>query len=360
MTDPLAPLRLNIDALDQQLLALLNRRAALAQQVGEIKKREGSAFFRPDRVAQVIEKIQRANQGPLADAHLTAVWREIMSACLALEFPVRVAYLGPAGTFSEQAALEYFGSSIEKIPCASIDEVFRSTASGGAGYGVVPVENSTEGMVSRSLDLFLHSPLHIVGEVSLRVQHHLLRLGDSLAGVETVLAHSQALAQCQGWLDAHLPLAERRAVSSNAEGARLASGNPAWAGIASSRAAAQYGLQIAAHAIEDDAQNRTRFAVICLPETLPIPAPTGKDCTSLVVSVANRPGAVHDILAPLKTHGVSMTRLESRPARSGQWEYYFYMDLQGHPDQEPVRQALGELHRLCDFYKILGTYQVSS
>ena len=282
-----------------------------------------------------------------------------MSACLALESPVRVAYLGPAGTFSEEAAVQFFGSSIEHVPCTSFDEVFRAATAGTAEFGVVPVENSTEGVVSRSLDLLLNSPLHIVGEVSLMVRHNLLRLSDSLEGIEAVIAHPQALAQCQGWLTTHLPHVERRAASSNAEGARLATTHPAWAGIASARAATQFSLHTAAHAIQDDAFNRTRFAVVCLPQTLPAPPASGKDCTSLVVSVPNRPGAVHDILVPLKTHGVSMTRFESRPARSGQWEYYFYIDLQGHPSQDHVKAALADLQQLCAFYKILGTYPVS-
>ena len=359
MTANLADLRVQIDALDKELLALLNRRALVAEQVGEVKKREGTPFFRPDRVAQVIENIQKSNQGPLKNEHVAAVWREIMSACLALESPIRVAYLGPVGTFTEQAALQFFGASIEHVPCASIDEVFRATAAGSASYGVIPVENSTEGMVSRSLDLLLNSPLHIVGEVSLMVKHNLLRLSDSLERIEAVFAHPQALAQCQGWLNTHLPNVERRAASSNAEGARLATTNPAWAGIASERAASQFALHTAAHAIQDDAFNRTRFAVICLPQTLPAPPASHKDCTSLVVSVPNRPGAVHDILGPLKNHGVSMSRFESRPARSGQWEYYFYIDLQGHPSQEPVKAALADLQQLCAFYKVLGTYPVS-
>ncbi|HAL38207.1 MAG TPA: chorismate mutase [Polaromonas sp.] len=359
MTAKLADLRVQIDAIDKELLALMNRRALIAEQVGEIKKREGTPFFRPDRVTQVIEKIQQANTGPLKNRHVAAVWREIMSACLALESPVRVAYLGPIGTFSEQAALQFFGASIDHIPCISIDEVFRATAAGSADYGVVPVENSTEGVVSRSLDLFLNSPLHIVGEISLMVRHNLLRLSESLENIEAVYAHPQALAQCQGWLTTHLPNAERRAASSNAEGARLASTNPAWAGIASDRAASQFALHTAAHAIQDDAFNRTRFAVVCLPQTLPAPPASGKDCVSLVVSVPNRPGAVHDILVPLKVHGVSMTRFESRPARSGQWEYYFYIDLQGHPSQDNVQAALADLQQLCAFYKVLGTYPIS-
>ena len=355
----LAELRVQIDALDHELLVLLNRRAQVAEQVGEVKKKEGSPFFRPDRVAKVIEQIQHANKGPLKNEHVAAVWREIMSACLALESPVWVAYLGPTGTFSEQAALQFFGNSIEHVTCASIDEVFRATASGSAGYGVVPVENSTEGVVSRSLDLFLNSPLHIVGETSLMVRHNLLRLSSNMQGVEAVYAHPQALAQCQEWLTTHLPNAARHAAASNAEGARLASTNPAWAGIASERAGTQFGLHTVAHGIQDDAFNRTRFAVVCLPQTLPAPPASGKDCISLVVSVANRPGAVHDLLVPLKDHGVSMTRFESRPARSGQWDDYFYIDLQGHPSQAHVGTALAELQKLCAFYKVLGTYPVS-
>lgn len=356
MPKTLAELRTSIDQVDRELLALLNSRAALANEVGEIKRAEGSPVFRPEREAQVINGLQTANPGPLKPGNIANIWREIMSACRALEAPQRVAFLGPAGTFSEQAAVQFFGSSIERVPCVSIDEVFRATAGGTAEYGVVPVENSTEGVVARSLDLFLGSPLHIVGETSLLVRHNLLRQSAALEGIEVVLAHPQALAQCQGWLNNHLPDAERRAVSSNAEGARLAAGNPAWAGIASERAATEFGLHIAAHAIQDDAFNRTRFAVVCLPQTLAAPEASGQDCVSLIVSVPNRPGAVHDILVPLKHHGVSMTRFESRPARSGQWEYYFYIDLQGHPSQPHVAAALKDLQALCAFYKVLGTY----
>jgi chorismate mutase/prephenate dehydratase len=358
-SEGLGVLRQQIDALDQQLLSLLNQRAKVAEAVGEIKRQEGSPFFRPDRVAQVIEKIQKANQGPLQNQHVAAIWREIMSACLALEAPQRVAVLGPQGTFCEQAAIEFFGSAANLIYCANFDEVFHATAAGTAQYGVVGMENSTEGVVARSLDLFLRSPVHVVGEVSLLVRHNLLRQSNALDGIEVVMAHPQALAQCQSWLSQHLPNAERRAVSSNAEGARLAATNPAWAGLASERAAAQFGLHIVAHAIQDEAYNRTRFAVICLPQTLATPPASARDCTSLVVSVPNRPGAVHDLLVPLKNNGVSMTRFESRPAKSGQWEYYFYIDIQGHISQPHVAAALKELQGLCAFYKVLGSYPVN-
>ena len=359
-TDGLAGLRQQIDALDRQLLEMLNQRAHLAEQVGDIKRAEGSPFFRPDRVAQVLEKIQQLNPGPLKNTHVAAIWREIMSACLALEAPQRVAVLGPIGTFCEQAAIEYFGSAAELIYCNNFDEVFHATAAGTAQYGVVGVENSTEGAVARSLDLFLRTPVHVVGEVSLLVRHNLLRQSPSLQDIEVVLAHPQALGQCQNWLTQHLPNAERRAVSSNAEGARLAATNPAWAGLASERAASQYGLHVVAHAIQDEAYNRTRFAIVCLPQTLATPPVSGRDCTSLVVSVANKPGAVHDLLVPLKQNGVSMTRFESRPAKSGQWEYFFYIDLDGHISQPHVAKALSELQNMCAFYKVIGSYPVSA
>jgi len=358
MTRTLQELRDLIDATDKELLALLNRRAGFAAEVGEIKKLDGSPVYRPEREAQVIHGLQQANLGPIKDASVAHIWREIMSACRALEAPQRVAYLGPAGTFSELAALQFFGTSIEHVPCANFDEVFHATTAGSADFGVVPVENNTEGVVTRTLDLFLNSPLHIIGETSFLVRHHLLRLSNSLDNIEVVLAHPQALAQCQGWLSQHLPKAERRAVSSNAEGARLAAGNPNWAGIASERAGSEFGLHVVAHAIQDDAFNRTRFAVVCLPQTQPMPAASGKDCISLIVSVPNKPGAVHDLLIPLKKHGVSMTRFESRPARSGQWEYFFYIDLVGHPSTPHVAAALQELQGLCAFYKMLGSYAV--
>src|SRR3569832_1107901 len=358
MKKDLAQLRIEIDAVDRELLNLLNRRASLANEVGDIKRAEGSVVFRPERDAEVINNLQANNPGPLKDRNVATIWREIMSACRALEEPQRVAYLGLVGSYSEEASVQFFGSSIEHVPCVSFDEVFHATTAGTAEFGVVPVENSTEGVVTRSLDLLLHSPLHIIGEISLLIRHHLLRDSRSTEGIEVVLAHPQALAQCQGWLNKHLPDAEQRAVASNAEGARLAATNPAWAAIASERAGSEFGLHIAAHAIQDDAFNRTRFAIVCLPQVLDAPQASGKDCVSLVISVPNKPGAVHDLLVPLKNHGVSMTRFESRPARSGQWEYYFYIDLDGHPSQPNVAHALDERRSLCAFFKLLGTYFV--
>jgi chorismate mutase/prephenate dehydratase len=356
----LPSLRERIDAIDRQLLGLLNSRAEVAMAIGAIKRAEGSPAFRPEREAAVIDGLKAVNAGPLPAESVAPIWREIMSACRGLETPTRVAYLGPAGTFSELAALGYFGSSIVKLPCANADEVFHATSAGAADFGVVPVENSSEGVVTRSLDLFLTTPLTIIGETSLYVRHNVLRRIDSLAGIEAVCAHPQALAQCHAWLSHHLPNAERRPAASNAEGARLASLDERLAGIASERAASEFGLHNVAPAIQDDAHNRTRFAIVAHPGTHPQPKASGHDCTSLVVSVANRPGAVHDMLQPLKTHGVSMTRFESRPARSGQWEYYFYVDLEGHPDQPQVALALKELREVCAFFKLLGTYPVDS
>lgn len=271
----------------------------------------------------------------------------------------RVAYLGPAGTFTEQAAIQFFGAEFERLPCASFEEIFQAAAAGEADFGVIPMENNNEGVVARSLDLLLHSPLRIVGETSLLVRHHLLRSSSALDGIEVVLAHPQALAQCQGWLGRHLPHADRRAVASNAEGASMAATNPAWAGIASDRAADLLGLSFVAREIQDDAANRTRFAVTSLPGRPLLQAPaSGNHCISLVVSVPNRPGALLDLLAPLKRHSVSMTRIESRPARAGQWEYFFYIDLQGNPAEPRIAVALAQLRAHCMFYKVLGDYVV--
>ncbi len=359
-TVDLLGLRAHIDTVDRELLALLNRRAALALAVGELKLREGSVAFRPEREAQVIAGLKAVNDGPLRADSVAPIWREIMSACRALEAPSRIAYLGPAGTFSEEAALGFFGSGIASVPCVSVDEVFRSVAAGAADFGVVPVENSTEGVVARSLDLLLTTPLFVIGETSLAVRQNLLRGEPSMENITAVCAHPQALAQCHDWLSHHLPAIERRPVSSNAEGARLASLETGLAAIASERAASRFGLHVVAPAIQDDPHNRTRFAIIAHPQRQPQPQASGHDCISLVVSVVNQPGAVHDMLVPLKVHGVSMTRFESRPARSGQWEYYFYVDLQGHPDDPRVAAALKELRATCAFFKILGVYPIDS
>jgi chorismate mutase / prephenate dehydratase len=358
--DPaLAALRAQIDAVDAELLDALNRRARLAQSVGHLKHAQGMPVYHPEREAQVIKGLQAANPGPLHPEHLQAIWREVMSASRALEAPTRVAYLGPAGTFSEAAAIKLFGSSMAGEPCPSIDEVFRRVEAGGADLGVIPLENSTEGVVTRSLDLLMSGKLSILAETSLDVRHNLLRKTQGLQGIASVCAHAQALAQCQQWLALHLPLVERKAVSSNAEGARLASLDASVACLASDRAATQWGLHVLSPAVQDDTHNRTRFAVVADPAKHPTPKASGKDCTSLVVSVDNRPGAVHEMLSPLKAHGVSMSRLESRPARSGQWEYVFFIDLEGHPSQPSVAAAVEGLRRTSAFLRVLGSYPVS-
>jgi chorismate mutase / prephenate dehydratase len=348
----LQPLRERIDALDAQLLALLNQRAAVALEVGEVKKHLNAPVFRPERELQVIAGLQNASRGPLRDDHIASIWREIMAASRSLEKNMSAAFLGPQGTYSELAMRAHFGQSTQGLACPSIDEVFRSVEAGAADFGVVPVENSTEGAVSRTLDLLLQSSLTISGEVALPIQHSLMTLSGTLEGVTAVCAHAQALAQCQGWLSTHAPRLERRAVSSNAEAARLAAGDATLAALAGEHAAAHYGLQIAHAMVQDDPHNRTRFVVIGGERS----APSGLDQTSLILSVKNQPGAVFRMLEPLARHGVSMTRFESRPARSGAWEYYFYIDLEGHRDDAPVAAALSELENTAAFIKILGSY----
>ena len=331
--DPtLADLRRAIDAVDAAIVDLLNRRATLAGQVGELKKLSDAPVYRPEREAQIMARLRAEHPGPLPGAALEAIYREIVSACRELERRLRVAYLGPPGTFSEQALIKHFGSSVDPLPCHSIDEVFRATEAGTADFGVVPVENSSEGAVNRSLDLLLQSALQISGEVSVPVRHNLLAQGGSLDGIKRICAHAQALAQCLGWLDRHAPGIERVPVASNAEGARLASVEPTTAGIASDVAATRYGLQMVAQAIQDDPNNRTRFAVIGQYEC----GASGDDQTSLILSVPDRAGAVHALIEPLARHGVSMKRFESRPARQGTWEYYFYIDVIGHQHDAQV------------------------
>lgn len=350
----LKPLRDQIDAIDSQLLDLLNRRARVAQEVGHVKNKVDAPVFRPEREAQVLRGIAARNPGPLGNNELQTIFREIMSACRSLEKKVIVAYLGPEGTFSEQAVYQHFGKSINAIPCASIDEVFRAAEAGTADFGVVPIENSTEGAISRTLDLLMQTPLTISSEVSIPIHHNLMTLSGNMDGVRSICAHSQALAQCQGWLNQHYPNIMRQAVASNAEAARLASEDPAVAAIAGEIASQHYGLQVVSAHIQDEPQNRTRFAVIGRKET----EPSGKDQTSLVLSVQNKAGAVYKMLAPLEKFGVSMTRFESRPAKTGAWEYYFFVDIEGHVKEEKIRLALAELKDSVAYFKVLGSYPI--
>ena len=350
--DKLKPLRDQIDAIDAQLISLLNQRAQVAQQVGHVKAETNAPVFRPEREAQVLSRVAERNTGPLLSSDLQSIFREVMSACRALEKRLTVAYLGPAGTYSEQAVWQQFGQAVDGLPCVSIDEIFRSVEAGTAEFGVVPVENSTEGAVNRTLDLLMRTTLSISGEVALPVQHSLMTRTGTMEGITHICAHSQALAQCQAWLNEHYPQLERRAVASNGEAARMASEETGVAAIAGDMAARRYSLAIAHAHIQDDPHNRTRFFVV---GTLQ-PGPSGRDQTSLLLSVPNKSGAVYELLAPLARHGVSMTRFESRPARTGRWEYFFFVDVEGHAYDAKVAEALAELQTQAAFFKVLGSY----
>ena len=350
MSDPLKTLRARIDALDRQLAKLLSQRARLARRIGALK--QGATAYRPERKAEVLRGILRENRGPIPDAALARLFVEIMSACRALEEATTVAYLGPEGTFSQEAAIKQFGGGAALAPCASIDDVFRQVETGAAGCGVVPVENSTEGAIGRTLDLLLSTPAKVCGEVMLPIRQCLMSRSGKLAGIQRVYSHTQSLAQCQQWLARRLPQAERTAVVSNAEAAPLAARERSAAAIGPRTAAALYGLKLVARNIEDEAKNTTRFLVIGEHDA----APSGKDKTSLVLSTRNVPGAMHELLTPLAVNQVSMSRLESRPSRAGLWEYVFYVDIEGHQQEPAVTRALAELQRKAAFVKILGSY----
>lgn len=353
MNDELLQLRKLIDQLDEDILARLSERARHAQRVGEVKK---GNLYRPEREAQVLRRLAELNPGPLSDQSVKTIFREIMSACLALESPLKVAYLGPAGTFSESAARRHFGSAPSFIPQASIDEVFRATEAGVVDYGVVPVENSTEGVVGATLDLLLTNPLRVCGEVQLRIQQHLLSRAEGIGALKRIYSHSQSLAQCNGWLSHNLAHLPRIPVASNAEAARMAAEDPESAAIAGEAAAELYGLGKLASNIEDNPNNTTRFLVISNHDA----GPSGHDKTSLVCATPNRPGAMFELLRGFAEHGVSMSKLQSRPARFGLWEYVFYIDIDGHQTDPEVAEALQELEKVAGFVKIFGSYPVSA
>ena len=355
-------LREGIDRIDDRILEALNERAKLARSIGTLKADAGQQAYRPEREAQVLRRVQERNPGPLAPEAVALLFREIMSACLALERPITVSYLGPRGTFSERAALKHFGLAAKALAMPSIDEVFREVESGAADFGVIPVENSTEGAVGRSLDLLPQSSLAVCGEVILRIHHNLMMkvaapsaapVGPKeLAAIRRVFSHGQSLAQCHEWLNTHLPEAERVAVASNAEAARRASEEPGSAAVAGEMAAEHYGLTILVTNIEDEPNNTTRFLVLGRYE----PKATGRDKTSLVLSARNRAGAVYEMLTPFATRGVSMTRFESRPSRVALWEYLFFVDIEGHRTDANVAAALEEVGRIAGFLKVLGSY----
>jgi chorismate mutase/prephenate dehydratase len=355
----LTNIRLQIDTLDEQLQLLIDRRAKLAQQVGISKHSGGHTvdFYRPEREAQVLRMAQERNQrnhGPLRDAEITRLFREIMSACLAQEKPLKVAYLGPEGTYTQAAVLKHFGHSVRALALPSVNDVFDDVASGSADFGVVAVENSTEGTVTNTLDNFLSSPLHICGEVELRIHHCLMGRMKSTRKLLRVCAHAQALAQCHAWLQEHLPNVERVAVASNAEGARRARDEAGTAAIAGETAAEVYGLNLLARAIEDRPDNSTRFLVV----GRKILQASGTDRTTLLLAArhGDSSGALYQLLEPLARHNISMTRIESRPSGQGKWQYVFFIDIEGHANDTAVAKALAIMKSRCSMLRVLGSY----
>ncbi len=351
---PLSQLRDTIDALDTQILTLINQRAQCAVEVAKTKLAEGEqgTFYRPDREALVLRRIQELNQGPLADTTVVRFFREIMSACLALEKPLEVAFLGPEGTFTQQAAFKHFGHAVNTVPVTTISDIFNVVEKGECQFGIVPVENSTEGVINFTLDRLLSSHLKICGEVEIRVEQNLLGLATSLTEISAVYSHQQSLAQCRQWLDVNLPNAQRFAVNSNAEAARLVANDKSLAAIAGTLAAQTYAVPIMQKNIEDIANNTTRFIIIGQQR----PISTGKDKTSLVISTGNKPGALHCALAPFAECNVDMVSIESRPSQQGLWDYVFFIDIHGHQDDARVAQALASLADKVTMLKVLGSY----
>jgi len=355
MTTPdLQELRDEIDSIDERLLQLISRRVEIAQEVAHTKLAAGesASFYRPEREAEVLNRIRELNQGPLTSEEVVRLFREIMSTCLAKEKPLNVAFLGPEGTFTQTAAIKHFGHAVVTRPHDSISQIFREVESGESDFGVVPIENSTEGVITHTVDTFLESSLKICGEVELRIHHHLLARGDDLSAIKKIVSHQQSLGQCRRWLETHMPAVETESVSSNAEAARIASEDDSVAAIAGITAADIYKLTTLARNIEDNPDNTTRFLVIGKLE----PQPTGNDKTSLLMTTRNQSGALSKLLMPLARHDVSMTRIESRPSRTGLWEYIFFVDIEGHRNDEKVVAALQEMRQEAAFLKWLGSY----
>jgi chorismate mutase/prephenate dehydratase len=355
--NPLSGMREHIDNIDRQIQQLISERARRAQEVAKVKGEGLSAldYYRPEREAHVLRMVVDRNDGPLPDTEMVRLFREIMSSCLAQEDPLKIGYLGPAGTFSEQAVRKHFGHAACRLPLGSIEEVFQEVAAGNADFGVVPVENSGQGMIQMTLDMFLTSPAIICGEVELRVHQCLHSQSGSLDGVRRVYAHAQSLQQCRTWLRVSLPGVECVAVGSNAEAARLARHADDVAAIASEAAGRIYGLKTIAVGIEDRADNTTRFLVIGR-KLFP---PSGNDRTSLLVTVTDRPGALNDVLSPFARHQISMNRIESRPAHTGKWQYAFFIDVSGHIDDAALRAAISEIDESIGSVRVLGAYPVA-
>lgn len=352
--ESLNAVRDEIDALDEQIQQLISQRARLAYRVRESKaeSREAVNFYRPEREAQVLRGVRERNEGPLSDSEMLRLFREIMSACLAQQEPLKIAYLGPEGTFTQQAVHRHFGHSVHTSSLPTIDEVFEQVQGGDADFGVVPVENSTQGIVSHTLDMFLFSDLKICGEIELRVRQNLLTLAKSLKQIERVYSHEQSLSQCKNWLRTHLPGIEMIAVSSNSEAARRVRNTPEAAAIGGRSAADVYGLPVLFADIEDHPDNTTRFLVI----GREIFAPSGHDKTTLLLSGPEGPGLLHSLLEPFGRHGLNMTRIESRPSRAGKWAYVFFVDVEGHAEDPKLAAALEELAGRSKVTRILGSY----
>lgn len=344
-------LRQKINKIDTKILQLINERTKSALEIGRIKTREKKEYYVPDREKEVYERLIKENKGPLPSRSVRAIYREIMSAALSLEKPVKVIYLGPEATFTHRAALEKFGSSVALLPAKSITEVFIEVAKGRTNYGVVPIENSTEGVVNHTLDMFIDSELQIYAEISLEVSHHLLSR-EKIEGVERIYSNPQALGQCRNWIESHLPRAELIEVSTTSKGAELAAREKGGAAIASELAAEVYNLKIIGRKIEDSAANVTRFLVI----SKTCAKRSGKDKTSLMFSIGDRVGALYAMLQPFKKYGINLTKIESRPSRRKAWDYYFFVDLEGHCQDEKVEKALKELEKECRHLKVLGSY----
>jgi chorismate mutase/prephenate dehydratase len=351
---PLSELRDKIDAVDRQILALMNARASYAQEVARTKIADGEqdCFYRPDREAQVLRRIIELNQGPLSNQTVARFFRELMSSCLALEKPMTIAFLGPEGTFTQQAAFKHFGHGVNSLPIATINEIFNEVEQGKCQFGVVPVENSTEGVINNTLDRFLQSTLKICGEVEVRVHQNLMGRQADFAAITEVFSHQQSLAQCRRWLNLHLPHALLTAVSSNAEAARLAAKQDNSAAIAGAIAAELYELPILEKNIEDEVNNTTRFVVI----GHHIPAPSGSDKTSLIISAGNQPGALYKTLEPFARFGIDMLKIESRPSRQGLWDYLFFIDIDGHCEDKLIALALQLVKDNVNMLKLLGSY----
>jgi len=354
MDDALKALRERIDSIDDAILQLVSERAGIAQQVGQTKK--GERIYRPEREAQIVQRLREANPGPLSGEAIERLIREVISACRALEQTLRIAYLGPAGTFSQQAVHKHFGHEAEALAEADIDACFHAVETGRADFAVVPVENSTEGAIARTLDLIVSSPLKICSEVMLPIHQALMRKHAGMDCISRVYGHAQSLAQCQKWLGRHLPDAERVSVVSNSDGARRAAAEPEAATLGSATAAELYGLAVLEARVEDEVSNTTRFLVLGKTDA----APSGCDKTSLVMGAHNQPGAVVNLLQPLADAGISMSKLESRPARGSNWEYLFFVVCNGHRQDPELAVALAEIEARAAFLKVLGSYPAAS